>query len=101
MLGGLQQVCPFLFMKRKKLFSMAKKKNKKQHKPASAVSTTDNTEKKRLERARRWAREYSKKIRASARDDLRFQDGLDYDEIRVKRRPSNSSQLSQKNRIFA
>lgn len=67
---------------------MAKKKNKKQHKPASAVSTTDNTEKKRLERARRWAREYSKKIRASARDDLRFQDGLDYDEIRVKRRVS-------------
>lgn len=67
---------------------MAKKKNKKQHKPVPTVSAADNTEKKRLEKARRWAREYSKKIRSSRPDDLRFQDGLDYDEIRVKRRIS-------------
>ena len=67
---------------------MAKKKNKKQNKPVPVVSASNNTEKKRLEKARRWAREYSKKIRSSRPDDLRFQAGLDYDEIRVKRRIS-------------
>ena len=67
---------------------MAKKKNKKQNKPVSVVSASDDTEKKRLEKARRWAREYTRKVRASRPDDPRFQDGLDYDEIRVKRRIS-------------
>lgn len=67
---------------------MAKKKNKKQNKPVPVVSASDNTEKKRLEKARRWAREYARKVRASRPDDPRFQDGLDYDEIRVKRRIS-------------
>lgn len=32
---------------------MAKKKNKKQNKPVPVVSASDNTEKKRLEKARR------------------------------------------------
>ena len=67
---------------------MAKKKNKKQNKPVPVVSASNNTEKKRLEKARRWAREYARKVRASRPDDPRFQDGLDYDEIRVKRRIS-------------
>ena len=67
---------------------MAKKKNKKQYKPVPVVSASDNTEKRRLEKARRWAREYTRKVRASRPDDPRFQDGLDYDEIRVKRRIS-------------
>ena len=67
---------------------MAKKKNKKQHKPVPQASASDHTDKKRLESARRWAREYSKKIRSSRPDDPRFQSGLDYDEIRVKRRVS-------------
>ena len=59
---------------------MAKKKNKKQHKPVSAATASDTSDKKRLKKARRWAREYTKKVRSSRPDDPRFQDGLDYDE---------------------
>lgn len=67
---------------------MAKKKSKKQHKSASVATGSDNSDKKRQEKARRWAREYTKKVRSSRPEDPRFQDGLDYDEIRVKRRIS-------------